>query len=295
VDEGIGSLSDIPLSILGFASLTLSADTDEQQTFDIRPLLRERKSLKYMARQDRMATYAALKAVEQCAVDIRENGEQTGVYFAIGRIPFDQHPLDVLYEKSVEEGELSMYRFATDALPSLNPLLTFKCLPNMPAYHVSYNLQARGPYFVTYPGPGQWFQALQQAADDLLSGRVRFAIVGAVADQLNPLVRHHTQRTAPATVPQLVDAASVLILGNYAEGEQAQATIRGLSLSYTAPKAFASCKEGKVKRAIAEIDSGTVDPSLFVARHLQRSQSGTYPLKIDTCDGLHCELTLEVS
>ena len=54
-------------------------------------------------------------------------------------------------------------RFSTDAFSALNPLLTFRCLPNMPAFHVSLNFDIQGPYFVSYPGIGQFYLALEEA------------------------------------------------------------------------------------------------------------------------------------
>ena len=54
-----------------------------------------------------------------------------------------------------------------EAFAALNPLLTFRCLSNMPAFHVSVNFDVQGPYFVTYPGAGQLYLALEEAVDAL--------------------------------------------------------------------------------------------------------------------------------
>lgn len=157
-------MSDLPVNILGYSWLGpegLSRDGagDSRQTeFDVRPLLRDRKAIKFMAKQDQMAVHAAIRAVEKAGLEITALGKNAGLYFAVGSIPFEQQPLDVLYEKSIDAGAFSMQRFSSEASTALNPLLTFKCLPNMPVFHVSYNLHIQGPYYVTYPGAGSGFK-----------------------------------------------------------------------------------------------------------------------------------------
>ncbi len=293
-------MPDIPLNILGYGYVTSGTGTQNptgptaaNTAFDVLPYLRDRKSIKLMAKQDQMAVCAAAMASVMAGVDMSVNGERTGIYFSVGHIPFEQHPLDVLYEKSIDKEKLSMARFATEALSALNPLMTFKCLPNMPVYHVSYNLQIEGPYFVTYPGAGQWVQALQQAITDIANGRVRYALVGAVADQLNPLVRHHINRTDPDATASLIDAACVFLLS----GETSDKTLgvlSGVSSSYQPHDAFKLHVDNPMQRAIPEVQAGAADPALYIARQLDRSIPGQYPIALQTGDGMSCRLLLEV-
>ena len=87
-----------------------------------------------------------------------------------------------------------MRRFATEGYLAPNPLLTFRCLPNMPAFHVSINFDLQGPYLVTYPGAGQLYAALEEARVALETGAIDVALVGGVAHQRNFLVEHHVRR-----------------------------------------------------------------------------------------------------
>jgi hypothetical protein len=83
----------------------------------------------------------------------------------------------------------------------------------MPAFHVSVNFDLQGPYFVTYPGPGQFYIALDEALTALDEGNIDVALVGGVAHQRNFLVESHFRRVEPPVPPErLVDAAGFLVL-----------------------------------------------------------------------------------
>lgn len=166
-----------------------------------------------MGPQDALAVVAAGRALDAAGLRGRPLGERAGLYLAVGHIPFEGADVDDLVEASTDEGGFSMERFSTDGCASVNPLLTFRCLSNMPAYHVSVNFDIQGPYFVTYPGAGQFYLALEEALEALAAGRVEVALVAGVAHQRNFLVAHHFRRL-PDPVPRerLVDAAGCLIL-----------------------------------------------------------------------------------
>ena len=177
---------------------------------DPTPYLKVRKQRKFMGAQDDLAVAAAGRALESAGLT-GPLGERVGLYLAVGYIPFEQSDIDLLLGGSLENGRFSMGRFSTDGYNAVNPLLTFRCLSNMPAYHVSVNFDLQGPYFVTYPGPGQFYAALEEAAAALDSGRVDVALVGGVAHQDNFLVRHHFRRVDPPQ-ERLADGAGVIIL-----------------------------------------------------------------------------------
>ena len=195
---------------------------------DARPWLKSRKSAKFMGLQDRLAVVAAGRALESAGLAGVPLGERTGLYLAVGHIPFEKEDLDAILGASVVEGRLSMRAFSTAGFDSVSPLLTFRCLPNMPAYHVSANFDVQGPYFVTYPGAGQLYLALEEAVSALGEGRADIALVGGVAHQRNHLVTHHFRRLLPP-VPgaDLEDAAGLLVLETEAHAAGRGATIRG--------------------------------------------------------------------
>src|SRR5436309_6093271 len=164
---------------------------------DPTPYLKVRKNRKFMGVQDDLAVVATGIALENAALP-QDLGEQAGVFLAVGYIPFERSDIDQLLDGSIVNNEFSMLRMSTVGYHSLNPLLTFRCLSNMPAYHVSANFDLQGPYFVTYPGASQFYLALEEAAAALEAGRIDVALVGGVAHQYNFLVRHHFHRVDPA-------------------------------------------------------------------------------------------------
>jgi Beta-ketoacyl synthase, N-terminal domain len=185
---------------------------------DPMPYLRVKKLRKYMGVQDDLAVVAAAKALESAGLLARSAseglGERTGLYLAVGYIPFERADLDPLLAASLDaDGNFSMEAFSTAGFRTVNGLLTFRCLPNMPAFHVSTNFVIQGPYFVTYPGPGQFYVALEEALTALEEGSIDRALVGGVAHQRNFLVESHFARVEPPIPAQrLLDAAGCLVL-----------------------------------------------------------------------------------
>jgi 3-oxoacyl-(acyl-carrier-protein) synthase len=184
--------------------------------------LRMRKMRKYMGRQDDLAVGAAGRALQSAGLGA-PLGERCGLYLAVGYIPFERGDMDALIGASLEGGRFSMPRFASAGMLAINPLLTFRVLPNMPAFHVSLNFDIQGPYLVGYPGAGQFYVALDEAAAALDTDAIDVALDGAVADQRNVLVEHHMSRVdPPVPADRLADAAAFLVLER-ADGAAARA------------------------------------------------------------------------
>jgi len=194
------------------------------------PFLRVRKQRKFMGVQDDLAVVAAGRAIESAGLP-RALGQRAGLYMAVGYIPFERIDMDELLKGSVDErGAFSMARFSTVGYESVNPLLTFRCLSNMPAYHVSANFDVQGPYVVTYPGAGQFYLALEEACAALKAGTIDVALVAGVAHQKNFLVQHHFARLDPPA-DRIEDAAACLVLER-APDRPARAHLRELAIAY---------------------------------------------------------------
>lgn len=192
-----------------------------EPTLAVEGLVKNPKSIKFMGKQDRLALLAAHRAVSQARLSPDVLAQRTGLYLVSGYIPFEREEVDALTENSQRDGELCMQRFATEGIEAVNPLLTFRCLPNMPAFHVSLNLGMRGSYFVSYPGIEQLYTVLSQAVEDLARKNIDAALVGAVADQRNFLVQHHYRRAHMAAAELSVDCAAFLCLRRSADvGEE---------------------------------------------------------------------------
>jgi 3-oxoacyl-(acyl-carrier-protein) synthase len=179
---------------------------------DVSSWLKSRKSLKFMGKQDLLALRAAGLAVQEAGLPEETLRQRTGIYLSVGYIPFERSNVESLARNSSQNGRFSMDLFSTAALGEVNPLLTFRCLPNMPIFHVSLNLGVQGPSFITYPGGGQFYVALEQAIGALQRDEVDAALVGAVCDQDNFLVERHFKRLKPTQDWVLADAAGFLVL-----------------------------------------------------------------------------------
>jgi 3-oxoacyl-(acyl-carrier-protein) synthase len=178
---------------------------------------------KFMGLQDDLVVVAAGAALAEAGLLGAGRGDRIGLYLAVGYIPFEERDIAPLAAASRGPEGLSMEGFWTRGITAMNPVLTFRCLPNMPAFHVSLSFDLRGPYVVTYPGAGQVYLALEQAAMALEAGLVDHALVGGVAHQRNFLVEHHMARLdPPVPAERLADAAGFVVLERAGERPEAE-------------------------------------------------------------------------
>jgi len=213
------------VSVTGAGSVVLPSG---EATVDPTPFLKIRKSRKFMGTQDDLAVVATGRALASAGL-AGPLGERTGLFLAVGYIPFREEDIGpVLAASMTDDGErFDVNRFGAGGFQKAHPLLTFRCLPNMPAYHVSVSFDVQGPYCVTYPGPSQLYAALEEARAALEDGRIDVALVGGVAHQSNFLVRHHFARVEPPTpADRLRDAAAVLVLETEAHAKAREAKVR---------------------------------------------------------------------
>lgn len=259
---------------------------------DPTPYLKVRKSRKFMGVQDELAVTAAGRALESAGLLGRPLLGRLGVYLAVGYIPFEQADIDRLMESSQEGSVLSLRRFSTDGFQSANPLLTFRCLCNMPAYHISVNFDAQGSYFVSYPGPGQFYLVLQEALAALDDGLIDVALVGGVAHQRNFLVQHHFERLGVAA-ERLRDAAGCLALERAdAAGGRARGKLLSLDVAYRAHHPFEESPEARESIEGATLD-GELGPASLPAA--LASASGMLRHRLESRDRIIAASSWEIS
>jgi hypothetical protein len=219
------------IAVTGLGSVVAAAG----ERLDVARFLREPKARKYLGRQDELAVLSAGRALQQAGLSTGgpcELGERTGLFVAVGYIPFESRDIDPVLDRSLEGGRFSMTRFADGGYQRAHPLLAFRCLPNMPAYHVAANFGVEGPYHVAYPSAGQLYLALEQACEALHAGRVDRALVCGVAHQQNFLVEHHHRRVG--VDPTLLrDAGATAVLEREADaGTRALARLERCEIRY---------------------------------------------------------------
>ena len=211
MDQRIGKLSDTQIILESYSSIALDGITEKDLDKEVLEYLLNRKDRKLMSKQDKLALVSAAKAWRQYGKS-EDVADRTGIYFCVGILPFEDRPLDKIAQNSQEDGEFNYQKFSDDAFNSMNPLLTFKCLPNMPLFHISYNLGITGRYVMTYPGHQDLFESIIRAVDDLEAGLVDHAIVGVACDQNNFLVQHHLQRSQVELKDKALDCSATIIL-----------------------------------------------------------------------------------
>jgi hypothetical protein len=246
---------------------------------EVLPWLKSRKMRKYMGKQDELAVIAAGRALEAARLHPARDGARIGLYLCVGYIPFERADIDVLTASSIRDGRFSMELFSTVAVEQVNPLLTFRCLPNMPIFHVSLNFGICGPYFVTYPGIGQFYLALERAVAALRCGEIDQALVGGVADQNNFLVDYHFSRQGAPRLEIRHDVGAVLCLEKSTtaglRGVQPRAELAEMDVRYQAPD------------PLGDALSCTHDPlgPASLACALEAAPSGELAHAVKTADG----------
>lgn len=249
MDQGTKSICSDSIVVTGAGACILPSPTTKQPFYmhtdnalDVLPYLRSKKTFKFMGKQDQLAVIAASRAVSSCAINNRAAPNRIGLYLTVGYIPFEKAEIELLAHNSSDQGQFSMELFASHAINKVNPLLTFRCLSNMPAFHISANLGITGPYAVSYPGVGQTYVALEQAMQALRDGHIDLALVGGVADQDNFLVQRHLNRLSWSEKSEHLDAAAIICLERLSSASQRGApyNLRLLSkkIAYDAPNPF---------------------------------------------------------
>jgi 3-oxoacyl-(acyl-carrier-protein) synthase len=249
----------------GLHAMVLSTTAPSDARVDPTPFLREKKSRKYMGLQDELAVVCAGRALEQAAW-APPPGERTGLYAAVGYIPFRERDVDPVLDGSLVDGAFSLTRFAAEGFMRAHPLLAFRCLPNMPAYHVAASFGIEGPYCVSYPSAGQFYLALEQATIALDERRVDVALVLGVADQRNFLVEHHFSRIQPPVAKdRLRDAGAAVVLERDDDAARRGATTIARLADLTVGYRTFDPREGSPEAPSTELELGPAEPLVRLA------------------------------
>jgi len=234
-------------------------------------------------------------------------GERAGLFLAVGYIPFLQADIAPVLEASIRKDDHGMASFDIHQVGEVgfqraHPLLTFRCLPNMPAYHVSVNFDIQGPYCVTYPGPAQLYSMFEEARAAIAAGHIDVALVGGVAAQSNFLVQHHFARIAPPVdAAMLRDAAAILVLESETHARGRGAIVKGRLASIRADYTPLGLAQLDGKRAeeringelVAEAEGlGPAHLAVEIARRLAEGiRGGLVKHELTSRDGIRAEST----
>jgi 3-oxoacyl-(acyl-carrier-protein) synthase len=82
----------------------------------ILPWLKTPKMKKFMGKQDQLAVVAAGRAITSAGLTAQQLGLRTGIYMAVGYIPFEREEIEALTKNSAEAGKFSMQRFSLEGI-----------------------------------------------------------------------------------------------------------------------------------------------------------------------------------
>ncbi len=224
------------VAVTGFGSCVLkdnSLSVNTETEPEVMPWLLNRKMFKFMGKQDALAVVGCGRALERAGLLGQTSGTDTGLFLSVGYIPFERETINEVTELSTLNGEFSSLQFSNQVMSHFNPLITFKCLPNMPIFHTSLNFGIQGRYFISYPGVGQFYAALETAISSLENGESKVALVGGAADQNNFLVAHHFSRLGHGVEYNLVDTAGFLCLEGFDAAKARNARIYAVLENFT--------------------------------------------------------------
>ena len=207
VVTGIGILSPLGLSAdehferliageCGIAPISIFPSPDfpirfacEIPSFKANKFVRNRKSIKIMARDIQLAVAASNLAAAAAGID---NGtpapERFGVSMGAGLIPSELDELGVAIGASLDaDGGLDTVKYGREGLSNLFPLWLLKYLPNMLNSHASLEADAQGPNNCITCGNAAGLLAIGEAVRVIERGQADIMLAGGAESIIHPL------------------------------------------------------------------------------------------------------------
>jgi len=146
-----------------------------------------RKLVKFMSAASLIGCLAGKEAAEEAAVRERFEPERIGIFSATGLTAANLDGTTQMLQASIDsEGEFSETLFGKVGLGLMNPLNSFKVLPNMPPCILSILLGIKGPNLIFNPWEGQTAASIYEGFKAVIEGDVDCALVGAADTASSP-------------------------------------------------------------------------------------------------------------
>lgn len=161
----------------------------EVRDFDPKNFVKQRKSLKVMARDIQLAVGAAQLVVEDSGLDVeRVDPTRFGVNCGAGLIATDLDELGGPIDHSVNgTRKFDLKKWGAEGMERLFPLWMLKYLPNMPACHISITYNAQGPNNSITAGDASATLAMGEAFRVIARGGADLFITGGADSKIHPL------------------------------------------------------------------------------------------------------------
>ena len=237
----------------------------EVRDFDPKLYVKQRKSLKVMARDIQLAVGAAQIAMDDSGLDpATVDSTRFGVNCGAGLIATDLDELGVPVSHSINgTKKFDLKKWGAEGMEQLFPLWMLKYLPNMPACHISIFYDAQGPNNSITAGEASATLAMGEAYRAMARGVADVFVTGGADSKTNPLsilrlalLRRLSERSDdPASVSRPFDAdrdglvvgegAGLMIFEELDRAKARSAEIYGEVVGFGA-----SCYPGKPRHAI---------------------------------------------
>lgn len=174
----------------GFAGTLLEhAKAAQLPAFEPAKRLGSKRMIKYMSHAALCGCVAAREACLQARIKERFSPERIGLFAGTGLAAAEIEEILPMIERSLDDkGNLSFAKLGKEGLPSTNPLLSFKILPNMPACLISIQENIKGHNMIQTPFEGNTAFALQEAYNCVRQGVVDCALAGASDHAAHPAI-----------------------------------------------------------------------------------------------------------
>jgi 3-oxoacyl-[acyl-carrier-protein] synthase II len=161
----------------------------EVRDFDPKQYVKQRKSLKVMARDIQLAVGAAELAVQDSKLDPTQlDATRFGVNFGAGLIATELEELGGPVEYSTNgSNKFDLKKWGASGMEQLFPLWMLKYLPNMPACHISIIYNAQGPNNSITAGEASAMLAAGEAYRVIARGQADVFIAGCTDSKIHPL------------------------------------------------------------------------------------------------------------
>jgi len=160
----------------------------EVNDFDPRAYVKQRKSLKVMARDAQLGVAASDLAVRDARIgDGMVDPDRFGVVLGGDRICGTIEDSEMPYRQCMIERKFEFGRWGPDAIPAAFPLGFLKLLPNMIASHISIAHDARGPSNTIHHAEVSSLLAVIEAVRVIQRGAADVMIAGGASSQMTPL------------------------------------------------------------------------------------------------------------
>ncbi|MBI2167482.1 MAG: beta-ketoacyl-[acyl-carrier-protein] synthase family protein [Candidatus Omnitrophica bacterium] len=157
--------------------------------FEAADFVKERKSLKVMSRDIRLAVAASTLAVRDAGLVVESmDATRAGVTLGAPLINNELDELGLGIRGALDsEKRFQIKRFGREGIRALYPLWLLKYLPNMPACHISMTHRLKGPNNTLMTSSTGGLQAIGEAFRTIQRDDADVMLAGATDSKLNPV------------------------------------------------------------------------------------------------------------